>query len=405
MWSTTLRMPANEGYVVNAAGTGCELGNGGGGGGGGSDGCPPNSYMEGDACYCNEGFIVNEAQTACVRECETDGQCSSGQVCSNFECGAPPCTANSCGTGMLCSASGSCVMDLGSPPSGTIPSCPNVPDYYCEGTESTCGALTTFNPRSGDGYWDYPLNGESESNQYRSYLRKDGVMLTKYAASATACLSAGWGVGNGGRIGLGDMSEANGAIPGTSINQPGHPANTHEDGHDMDVGYYQVNTPDNKLRAICNHTSGGVDQYHCVSDPDTLDVWRTAMFIAKMHDSPQLRVIGVDGRAAQMVISAIDQLCSGGWVSGPACTGSLSLGYEMTDTGQFWFRHHHHHLHMSLLNRTQAGWATTHPELIDNIRKCYATDCQGVDLATDPRSLLYRPMREKLLLGPGEIMP
>jgi hypothetical protein len=395
----------DEGYVVNAAGTGCELGSGGGSGGGGSGGCPPNSHLEGDACYCDEGFIVNSDQSACVHECESNAQCGSGLVCSDFQCIEPPCTPGSCGAGMLCSDSGRCVVDIGSPPTGTIPSCPNVPDWYCDGTESSCGALTVFNPRSGDGYWDYPLNGETSNNQYRSYVRKDTMMLVKYAASATSCLGQHWTVGNGGRLGLGDMSEADGAIPGTSDGQPGHPAGTHVDGHDMDIAYFQVGTPDNTLRSVCDHVSGGYDQYHCVNEPDDLDVWRTAMFIGKMHDSPQLRVVGVDGKIGPLVESAVDQLCAGGWLSGDACNGNLALAYEVTDGGAGWYRFHHHHLHMSMLSRTQVGWAQTHPELLENIRKCFTQDCQGVDLASDPRHLLYRPLRPRLLVAPNQVMP
>ena len=84
--------------------------------------------------------------------------------------------------------------------------------------------LVPFDPDTGYGYWDYPLNGETETNQYRSYVRRDVMMLVKYAAAMTACQSEGWSFGNGGPLGLGDMSEADGAIPGTSVGSPGHPS-------------------------------------------------------------------------------------------------------------------------------------------------------------------------------------
>ena len=83
--------------------------------------------------------------------------------------------------------------------------------------------------------------------------------------------------------------------PGGASSRPGHPAGTHVDGHDMDIAYFQLTAVDNKLREVCPHTSGGSDAYHCTAAPDDLDVWRTAVFIAKLHDSPQLRVIGVEG--------------------------------------------------------------------------------------------------------------
>ena len=100
----------------------------------------------------------------------------------------------------------------------------------------------------------------------------------------------------------------------------------------MDIGYYQLGTSDNYLRSICEHVSGGQDQYHCVGEPTSLDVWRTALVLAKMHDNPNLRVIGVDGKAGLLVTSAITQMCNQGWISGNACT-NLKLAYEVTDEG------------------------------------------------------------------------
>lgn len=380
----------DDGFVVNAAGTGCEPGENGGGGG-----CPPNSHLENEGCYCDDGFSVNAEGTACVHECETDTDCSGGLVCgSGFTCQEPPCTETSCGAGMLCSASGRCVVDLGTPPAGPVPTCSDIPSLSCSGGEGTCGQLTTFSPRQGDGYWDYPLNGETEQNQYRSYARRDLVALIKYAAASVRCAASSWTVGNGGRLGLGDMSEQNGAIPGTSIGEPGHPAGTHVDGHDMDIGYFQEGTADNTLRPICDHTNGSSDAYHCVAEPDSLDVWRTALFIAKLHDSPQLRVIGVDGRVGPLIESAIDQLCAGGFVTGAACGSGLALAYETTDQGRGWFAFHHHHLHVSITDQGgfSAGSLVTHGK-----DACLSlAGCARPALDVDPRRVLYRPLLTRL---------
>ena len=133
------------------------------------------------------------------------------------------------------------------------------------------------------------------------------MQLVKYAAAQTECLTANWNTGNGGPIGLGDMSEANGAIPGTSVGSPGHPEGTHTYGHDMDIAYYQINTPDNRLRSVCPHTIGNQEQYHCTGPAHLLDEWRTAVFIAKLHDTPQLRVIGVDGQGLGVIVQAVQQ--------------------------------------------------------------------------------------------------
>ena len=363
---------------------------GAGGGGGGSGECPPNSSLgEDNGCYCDAGFVV--VDNACVHACETTAECSDGQVCTDFQCRAPPCTATSCDDGFLCASSGACVLDLGAPPAGTPPATcsPAVPSFACTGGEANCGDVVAFLPAEGDGYSNYPLNGETNANQYRSFARRDVLSLVKYAAAATRCASASWDFGNGAPLGLGDMSEADGSIPGTSDGQPGHPEGTHEDGRDMDIGYFQVAAVDNKLRAVCDHVSGGADQYHCVSEPTDLDVWRTAAFIAKLHDSVQLRVVGVDGRVGPLIESAVEQLCAGGWIDGVACTDGLSLAYETVDEGQGWFRFHHHHFHISLLSRPEAGLAL--PVRLPRARRmCLDEGCQTVvDVENDPRRRIY----------------
>ena len=243
------------------------------------------------------------------------------------------------------------MVDIGTPPPGPVPSCAAgvgaVPDWRCTGDAAYCGELVPFEPDEGPGWWDYPLNGETSTDEYRSYIRRDVMMLVTYAAAMVDCQASGWDFGNGGRLGLGDMSEVDGSIPGTRDGDPGHPAGTHEDGHDMDLAYYQTGTPDNRLRAVCEHTIDGADQYHCTSEPTLLDPWRTALFLGHLHASSQLRVIGVDGRVGPLVDSALSQLCADGWVDTSACS-SHAVTWEETDTGRGWFRFHHHHLHISV---------------------------------------------------------
>ncbi|MFK7987667.1 MAG: hypothetical protein AB8I08_16740 [Sandaracinaceae bacterium] len=317
-----------------------------GGGSGGS--CPPNAHMQGDGCACDAGFVVDAAGTGCERECTMDTECEGSMVCVDNSCRTPPCTAGSCDAGLICADSGDCVVDIGSPPPGPAPSCAagvgSVPDWRCT---SGCGELVPFAPDMGPGYWDYPLNGETDADQYRSYVRRDVMMLVKYATAMVACQSASWTVGNGEPLGLGDMSEADGSIPGTREGSPGHPAGTHVNGHDMDIAYYQTGSADNRLRAVCEHRTGGADQYHCTGEPTSLDPWRTAAFLGHLHITPNLRVIGVDGRIGPIVESALSQLCTAGYVSGTACT-SNRITYEVTDGGAGWYRFHHHHLHVSI---------------------------------------------------------
>jgi hypothetical protein len=58
-------------------------------------------------------------------------------------------------------------------------------------------------------------------------------------------------------------------------------------------------------------------------------------------------VIGVDGKAGPKILSAMNQLCSSGWLSAAACNNAV-LAYETTNNGQGWYYHHHHHAHISL---------------------------------------------------------
>ncbi len=281
--------------------------------------------------------------------CDADGSCSpSASSSCDPTCGtACGCTATSCGTGNRC-VMNECVPDVmtgGGPGPGPGPTCASLPARDCTGT--TCGQLVTFNPRATTAWDDYAINGETATNQYRSYLRKDLMMLVGYATSFTACKTATWTTGIGGTLGLGDMSEVNGAIPGTSIGSPGHPAGTHLNGNDIDLAYYQTGTANNRLRPICTHMNGTADAYHCLSAPDKLDVWRTALFLGSVFESSRTRVIGVDGQAGPLILSALDTLCDSGWLTQTACTNAV-LAYEVTNMGQGWYLHHHHHAHISL---------------------------------------------------------
>jgi hypothetical protein len=316
--------------------------------------------------HCRADYACHSAG-ACVPGCGSTG-CDAGEVCNTGTglCDDAPCTAGSCPAGLACdSSTGKCILEPGNGPGpGPGPDCGALPQRDCTGTSAYCGELSGFDPKYGTGYEDYPINGETATNQYRSYARRDMQMLVKYAAAYVDCKSKSWTTGNGGVIGLGDMSEGNGAIPGTSIGQPGHPAGTHLNGIDMDIAYFQVGTADNKLRPVCAHTSGGSDQYHCVSAPDKLDVWRSALFLGALFTSEIVRVIGVDGQVGPLVEDAMLKLCSSQWLPQYACNSMQSkLAYETVDKGYGWYYFHHHHLHLSLTGKLPANPTATAPEL------------------------------------------
>jgi hypothetical protein len=299
-------------------------------------------------------------EAAAHPECLEDGDCASGAVCSGDVC----------------------TLDLGPPPSGPGPACDDVPDWRCDGDEATCGELILFEPLEGDGWINYPLNGETEANQYRSFARRDVVHLVQYATSKVRCLADGW-PGNGGQLGLGDMSEQNGDIPGTAVGQPAHPAGTHQDGYDVDIAYFQVGTDDNLLRPVCEHIEGSQDRYRCLGPPMLLDAWRTALFLGVLHDSPQLRVVGVDGRIGPLMREAIAALCQQGFLSGRPCQAP-AVAWETENTGLNWFRFHHHHLHVSLLPRASAGFSGA-GAVPEQVRACLIPGCGEVPLVDDPR--------------------
>ena len=242
------------------------------------------------------------------------------------------------------------------PADAAIESCSDLPPRDCTGTATFCAALVPFEPVFGVGYDNYPLNGETTTNQYRSFCRRDLMMLVKYAAAFVDCKAKTWTPGNGAPLGLGDMSEKDGSIPGTSIGSPGHPGGTHTNGYDMDLGYYQTEGTNNYLRPVCPHTSGSTEQYHCTGDPTILDIKRTALYLGAFLTSDRTRVIGVDGRVGPLVLPVIQKLCDDGTLPKAACDRKALIAYETTDTGKGWFKFHHHHFHVSL-KKASADWS------------------------------------------------
>ena len=342
-------------------------------------------------------------QTAASAACSGDGstaECQAGSRCWPLVDGGPglcwpDCDAHTCGG--TCDADGSCApstgatcdetcatncqnggegegegeappVDLGTPPPAPTTSCADIPSFECTvaggstaAIEAFCGELIAFDPRQGDGYDDYAINGETSTNQYRSFVRRDVAMLVKYAAAHTRCTAANWDFGTS-VLALGDMSEQNGSIPGTSDGQPGHPAGSHERGYDMDIGYYQLGVANNRLREICPHTEGGQEAYHCTGAPTSLDVWRTTVFIGKLMDSPQYLTVGVDGLVGPILQQAAAVLCDEGTLTGKACTANgfaasrnsfgRGLSFDVSEASDIgWFFFHHHHLHLSIIDK------------------------------------------------------
>lgn len=211
------------------------------------------------------------------------------------------------------------------------------PPRDCVGAASYCGALVWFAPARGLGY---DVDDAAALPDSTSYIRRDLMMLVKYGAAKVACETGGH------PLGLGDMSDRDGATPGTAYGAPHHPRGTHEAGRDIDLGYYQRDTPDNRIRAICPHAIDGVEQWRCIDTPTSLDVRRTALFIGALFESPHVRIVGVDGQAGPPIQRALGRLCTSKHLPGDACA-RIKLGFENIDTGRNWFYGHHNHMHVS----------------------------------------------------------
>jgi hypothetical protein len=241
------------------------------------------------------------------------------------------------------------------------PVCDNLPPLECTGDEAYCAELVPFEPVTGPGYSNYPENGETWDDQFRSYLRRDLMMAVKYASAKVMCETQEWDYAPFRDLGLGDMSESDGSIPGTSIGQPGHPAGTHESGNDIDIAYYQVNARSvwlnlvkdqqedniNFLAPVCKSTKFWINVNHCTEPPRSLDPWRTALFIASLSEHPRLRVIGVDGQVGPVLFTSLEKLEQNGWFH-PDLQGMIPFTYETTNEGWGWFFHHQHHMHISM---------------------------------------------------------
>jgi hypothetical protein len=280
----------------------------------------------------------------------------------------------------------------------------SLPPLFCMGSAEHSGELLPFEPAEGPGYLNYPVGSETWENQYRSYLRRDLMYLVKYAAAKVADKTAGWDYGNAAPLGLSDMSEVDGAIPGASVGSPDHPEGTHTNGLDIDTAYYQLYAPDNLLRAICDSWEGETLAWHCVGEPYALDRWRTALFFAYLSEHPRLRVIGVDGKAGPVLNETLDELASSGWIAA-SLRARIPLSYEVTDDGLGWYLFHFGHLHISMKplhpilahvdlapdelgGDGQGRYITVHLELVEGY-EAEDIDVRSVALMLDGHNLLY----------------
>jgi len=314
---------------------------------------------------CPAGLSCTYAAKGGYHYCTTDpaAQCGNNkrelaEECDGADINKMSCKAFGYSGGTLKCTSG-CKLDK----SGCTgkSTCAKLPPRDCTGGSSYCGKLVQFSPAQGNGY--VVTHGTSFS-----WVRQDTMMLIKYAAASVACLMPG-----SYPLGTGDMSMSNGGTP-ASGGQLRHPKGTHDYGRDVDLAYYQTGQPNNYLRPVCPHSSGGKEAYHCTGKPNILDVPRTTLFIAKMLESSRVRVIGVDGQIGPLLKAQVAQLKSKGMITTAAASAfSSKVAYETTNTKMGWYYFHHHHMHLSTYTKSysssspppaQPRWSPARPELM-----------------------------------------
>ena len=162
--------------------------------------------------------------------------------------------------------------------------------------------------------------------------RRELIMLIRYALDQTYKRYP-----ETNPLGLIDMSERNGATPGTAYDSLRHPEGTHIQGNDMDIAYFQTGA-NNHARPVCAN-----DGYFCTSDTNTMDAEVTAYFMAQIYASGRLRVIGVDTKLADDLEAAALSLYEQGAIS----LVQKNKFQNRMAYGEGW-PFHHHHMHVSL---------------------------------------------------------
>lgn len=254
-----------------------------------------------------------------------DSNVSSGEDCESGSALWTTCKGLGFSGGTL-KCSKRCVHDTSGCTGST--KCPKLPQHWCA---QNCKDLILFSPTKGTGY-------EVFHDKSYSYVRRDVMIYFKYAAASVACL---WP--NIKPIGIGDISMQDGSTPRYSSGSLRHPSGSHDKGRDMDVAYYQTGTADNNLRPVCPNSNN-----HCTGTPNTLDAIRSAFLLAKILESGQVRIIGVDGKIGPLLQKEIEKFYQDGMIAKRIYDlFKQKVTWEATNTGKGWYKFHHHHFHLS----------------------------------------------------------
>jgi len=186
-----------------------------------------------------------------------------------------------------------------------------------------------------------------------TFARRDFAMALSWAFKQTAAHFPGTNP-----VYVSDIGQADGKTPGVDVGDPRHPLDSHINGHDADLAYFQ-NMPDNDYRIVCgdggdNNGNGQQGQhndgYFCTTDTNVVDSQRQAYFFGMLSENPLYHVVGVDETFPQQIWEAADALAASGALPARAAYKvNNGLAYGNINLWPF----HHHHCHAQLWNVDQ----------------------------------------------------
>jgi hypothetical protein len=143
-------------------------------------------------------------------------------------------------------------------------------------------------------------------------------------------------------LGIIDICQRDGITPGYDIGHPRHPPQTHDQGGNIDVAYYQT-ASDNHARIVCDGDGQSNDGSYCTNvDNHIVDIPRTAYFLAMVARYGRFRVAGVDQLLAPLILDGAAELVDQGVLEAE----DLQSLEQRVAYGEGW-PFHHHHMHIS----------------------------------------------------------
>lgn len=295
--------------------------------------CAPRSGWDCDVS-CGEFCNGDGSDRACAED-NPRGYCEEGELCDDGVC-VTLCTPDNpdgfCQAGYTC-VGGACIPNEG------------CGDWQCD-LGSACDDIIAFpgptDPMDPDAF---ALGYFIDTHLDYAYLRRDLVILTQWATCQMRERFPELPP-----LGLADLTQSDGRIPGTDVGNTRHPSGTH-DGSDLDIAYYQTDGV-NDAQIICgdgsdrngNGTRGTFnDGRFCTTEENIVDIEQQTYFMALLAHHRGWRIVGVDVTLADDIEAEVDRLESLGIITSTVYNRLQSLGYG--ESGGWAF--HHHHIHVS----------------------------------------------------------